>query len=75
MIQKTSLDFVERDNNVFEENNMFFTERNSETTDNSSKNIKKLSCTSEFVVFMNQGVERIVDSTTNKLTTRNKLSI
>jgi len=40
MVKQASLNFVKRDNDVLEENNVFFSERHSESTDNCSKDIE-----------------------------------
>jgi hypothetical protein len=40
MVKQTSLDFMKRNNDVLEEDNVFFSERHSKSTDNCSKDIE-----------------------------------
>jgi hypothetical protein len=70
---RTSLDFVQRDNHILEENNVFISEGDCETTDDTGKDIKKFCSTVEFVGFVNQGVETFVDCLSYHLSSGDKL--
>jgi hypothetical protein len=48
------------DNNIFKEDNMLISERNGETTDDTCEDIEEFSCTVEFVVLVNQGIEAFI---------------
>jgi hypothetical protein len=75
MEQVASLDLVQRDNDVLEENYMFFSERDSKPTDDTGKNVKQLRCTIELESLMNQGVETVIDGLTNHFSSRHKFGI
>lgn len=49
----TRLNFMKRNNDVLEENDMLIPEWYSESTDDTCKDVQKLSCTIKFVSFMN----------------------
>ena len=66
---------MERDDNVLEEDYMLISERNSESTDNASQNIKKLCSPVELMVLMNKCEELLVDSLSNHFTSWNELGI
>jgi hypothetical protein len=55
-----SLNLVKWNDNVLEENYMLISEWDSETTDDTCKDIEKLSSTIEFVSLMNEGEEALV---------------
>jgi hypothetical protein len=56
---------VEWNDDVLEEYNVLISQRYSKSTDYASQNIEELSSTIEFVVFMDQGEEALVDGFTN----------
>ncbi len=47
--------------NILEENDVFIPERNCETTNDTGENIEEFSSTIEFVSFMDQSEETLVD--------------
>ena len=72
---RASLHFVERDDNVLEENYMLISEGDSETTNDTGQDIKKLSGTIEFVVLVDKSEEALVHGLSNHLSSWNKLGI
>jgi hypothetical protein len=65
MIEVTGLYFVKRNNNSLEEHDMFFSQRDCKTTNDTSQYVKEFGSTVEFKTFMNQGVETVSDSLTD----------
>ena len=52
---------MERYDDVFEKDHVFISERNGESTDDTGQNVKELSSTIEFMVFMDQSEELFID--------------
>lgn len=75
MVKLTGLNLMERNDDSFEEINVFFSQRNSKTTDNTSQDIQKFSSSIEFIVLMDKCIETISDSLSNHLSPWNELSI
>ncbi len=75
MEQVASLNLVQRNDNVLEENDMFFSERDSKPTDDTGKNVKQLRCTIELESFMNQRVETVINGLTDHFSSGDKFSI
>jgi hypothetical protein len=75
MEQVASLDLVQRNDNILEENDMLFSERYSKPTDDTGKNVKQLRCTIELESLMDQRVEAIVDCLTNHFSSGHKFGI
>jgi hypothetical protein len=65
VIEVTGLYFVKGNNNGLEEHDVFFSQRNGKTTDDTCQYIEKLGSTVEFKTFMNQGIEAVSDSLTD----------
>lgn len=51
---RASLNFMERDYNIFKEDHMFISQGDCESTNNTSQNIKELGSTVKFMSFMDQ---------------------
>lgn len=66
---------MKRNNNVLEEDYVLISERNSESTDNTCQDVKKLSSTIELVILVNKGKEALVDGLTDHLSSWDKLSV
>lgn len=75
MEQVASLDLVQRNDNILEENDMLFSEWDSKPTDDTGKNVKQLRCTIELESLMDQRVEAIVDCLTNHFSSGHKFGI
>lgn len=73
--EMAGLNFVERDDNISEEDYVLFSERNSKSWDDASQNIQKLWGTVELESFMYQTVEAVVDSFTDHLSSWHKFGI
>ena len=72
---RACLHFVKWNDDVLEKNNMLISQRNSESTDNASQNIKKLCSPVELMVLVNKCEELLVDSLSNHFTSWNELGI
>lgn len=57
-----SLDFMKRDNDFMEEDDMFFSKRHSKAADDTSKDIQYFAGPVEFIIFMNESVKCIIHS-------------
>jgi len=66
---------VKWDDNVLEENNVLVSKWDSKTTDDTCKDIQKLSSTIELMSLMNKEVEALIDSLSNHLSSWDELSI
>jgi hypothetical protein len=66
---------VERNDYVLEKNDVFVPEWNRKSTNDTSKNIEKLSSTIEFMSFMDKGIEAFVDSLSNHFSSWNKFGV
>jgi len=62
VIELAGLDLVQRNDDSLEEDYMFLPERDCKSTDNAGQNIKEFRCSIKLVGFMNQCVERIINS-------------
>lgn len=69
------LNFVQGNNNILEENHMLVPKGNGKAGDNGCEDIKKLSSSVEFVCLMDEGVEALIDSLSNHLSSGNQLHI
>ena len=72
---RTSLYLVQWDDDILEENNVFVPEWNCETTDDAGKDIEQLGCSVEFVSFVDQGEETLVNSLSDHLSSWDKLGV
>ena len=72
---RTCLNLVKRNNDILEENDVFIPERNGETTNNTCQDIKKLGSTVEFVGFMDEGEEALIDSLSDHLSSWNQFGV
>ena len=63
------------DDDVLEEDNVFVSEWDSESTDNTCKNIQKLSGTIELVSLMDKEMETLINSLSNHLPSWDEFSI
>jgi hypothetical protein len=68
------LDFVQWDDHVFEENNVLFSERDRESTDDRSEDVEQLSCSVELVRLVDEGVKAFVNGFSDHLSSRDELS-
>lgn len=59
--QMTSLNFMKRNNDIFEENDVLLSKRNSKTWNNACQDIQKFWGSIEFKGFMDKTIEAIVD--------------
>jgi len=66
---------VERNDYVLEKNDVFVPEWNRKSTNDTSKNIEKLSSTIEFMSFMDKGIEAFVDRLSNHFSSWNKFGV
>ena len=71
----TCLNLVERDDNILEEDYVFFSEWDGESTDNGGKDIEKFGGTIELMVLVDQCEEALVYGLSNHLSSWYKLSI
>ena len=63
------------DNNIGEENDVLFSKRYCETTDNTCQDVQKLGSTVEFVGIMDKGKEALIDSLSDHLPSWYQFSI
>jgi len=70
-----SLYFMKWDDNILEENDVFISEWDSKTTNNTSQNIEKFSSSIELVSLMDQSEEALVDGLSNHLPSWHKFGI
>lgn len=75
MEQVTGLNLVQGNDDVLEEDNMFFSQWYSKSTDNTGQNIKQLWGAIELESLMNQRVEAVIDGLTYHFSSWHKLSI
>ena len=68
-----SLDLVKGNNHILEEYDMLISQRNSKSTNDASKNIEKFCSSVEFMTLMNEGIEALIDSLSNHLSSWHKL--
>ncbi len=61
MIELAGLDFVKRDDDIFEEFDMLFSEGDRKSTDDTGEDVEKFGYSVEFIVFVDQGVELVGD--------------
>ena len=66
---------MEWDDNILEKYDVFVPKRNSETTNNTSQDIQKLSSSIEFVGIMNKGKEALVDGLSYHFSSRDQFGI
>lgn len=66
---------MQGDDYILEKNYVFVSEWDSESTNDTCKNIEKFSGSIEFVGFVYKGVEAFVDGLSNHLSSWNKLGI
>jgi len=66
---RASLDLVKWDNNILEKDDMLISERYSETGNNRSQDIKKLSGSVELMRFVNQAEKALVNSLSDHFST------
>ena len=64
---RASLDFVERNDDILEEDHVFVSQRNCESTDDTGQDIEEFSSTVELVSFVDQRVETLVYGLSNHL--------
>jgi len=72
---RASLNLMKWDDNVLEKDDVFISEWNCETTNDRGKDIQKFCCTIEFVSFMNQSKETLIDSLSNHFSSWDKFGI
>ena len=72
---RAGLYLVEWDDNVLEEDDVFVSKRNGESTDDAGKDIKKFSSTVEFVSLVNKSEEALIDCLSNHLSSWDKLCV
>jgi hypothetical protein len=72
---RASLDLVEWDDDILEEDNVLVSKWDGESTDDTSKDVQKLSSTVKLVGFVNKGEKALVDGLSNHLSSWNKLGI
>lgn len=75
MEKMASLNFVERNDDIFKENDMFFSQRNSKTRDDTCQDIKQFRSSIELESFMNETVEAIVDGLSDHFSSGDKFGI
>jgi len=73
--EMASLNLVERNDDIFEENDVLFSERNSKTRNDAGQYIKKFRSSVELECFMDETIEAIVDSFSDHFSSRDQLSI
>ena len=66
---------MEWDDNILEEDYVFISEWDSESTDDTGENVQQLSGTIEFMVFMDKSEEALVHWLSNHFSSGNKLGI
>lgn len=66
---------MEWDDYILEKNDVFVPKRDSESTNDTCKDIEKLSGTIEFVCLMDKGIEALVDSLSNHFSSWNKFGV
>ena len=66
---------MEGDDNILEEDYMLVSERDCKAGNNARKDIEKLSSAVEFMCFVNQGVEALVDGLSNHFPAGHQLDI
>ena len=66
---------MKRDDDVLEENHVFISERDGESTNDTGQNVQKLSGTIEFVGFMDESEKALVNGLSDHLSSWHKLSV
>jgi hypothetical protein len=66
---------MKRDDNILEENNVLISEWYSKPTDDTGKNVEKLSSSIELVGLVNEGVKALIDSLSYHLSSWNKFGV
>ena len=66
---------MEGDDDGLEEVDVFFSQGDGETTDNTGQNVQKFSSTVEFVVFVDESVEAISDGLSNHFSSGDELGV
>lgn len=66
---------MKRYDNVLEKDDMLISQRNSESTNDTGQNVKKLSSTVEFMILVNQSKEAFIDGLTDHLSSRHKFGV
>ena len=66
---------MQRDDDVLEEDHVLVSQRDSETTDDTGQDVQQLSCSVEFVNFVDQGKEALVDCLPDHLSSRNQFGV
>ena len=67
MEEMAGLYFMQGDDDILEESNMFFPERHSESWDDACQDVEQLRCAIEFEGFMNERVEAVIDGLSDHL--------
>lgn len=75
MEKMASLNFMERNDDIFEENDVFFSQRNSKTRDDACQYIKQFRSSIELESLMDETVEAIVDSLSDHFSSGDKFGI
>ena len=75
MEEMACLYFVERNDNIFEENNMLFPQGYSKTRNNTGQDVQKFRCSIEFESFVDEAVEAIVDCLSDHFSPWHELGI
>jgi len=66
---------VKWNDDILEEDDVFVSEWDCKSTDDTCKNVEKFSCTIKFVSFMDKSEKTLVNSLSNHLSPWNQLSI
>ena len=75
MVELAGLHLMQGNDDGLEEDDMLFSKGDGKSTDNAGEDIKELGCSIEFVCFVNQCVETIVDGLSDHCSPWNELSI
>lgn len=75
MEEVASLNFMERDDDIFEEDDVFFSEGNCKAWDNACQNVKKFRGSVELKGFMDEAVEAIVDGFSDHFSSGNQFGV
>ena len=75
MVEMASLNFVQRNDDGFEENNVLLSQRHSKPRDDAGQNIEEFRRPIEFEVLVDEGVETVCDGLSDHLSPRNQLGV
>lgn len=75
MEEVAGLNFVQGDDHILEENDVFISQRHCETRNDTSEDVKQLGSSIEFESLVDERIEAVIDSLTYHFAARHQLGI